>query len=157
MAKDGFRVMDSDMHVQEPFSMWVEYLEPAFRDRAQQSIHPENRGPYYFEGRAFPAYSDTPARSRLTRLRAKRAREELGERYREARAREYDPIAQLRAMDHEGIDVAVSFRGLGGHFLAIDDLEPALAAALSRAFNRWMFDRARTVPARLRLAQLVPL
>jgi predicted TIM-barrel fold metal-dependent hydrolase len=46
---------------------------------------------------------------------------------------------------------------LGGHFLAIDDLDPALAAAIARAFNRWVYDRSRTDPARLKFAALVPL
>lgn len=156
MVQNGFKVMDSDMHVQEPFWVWEQYLDPAFRDRAPQVSHEDGRGPFYFEGRAFPAYSDMPARARLHNLRVARSRG-IGARYQEARSREYDPVAQIQAMDIEGIDVAISFRGLGGHFLAIDDLEPALAAALARAFNRWMYDRGRTSPSRLQFAALVPL
>ena len=34
MAKAGFRIMDSDIHVLEPHDLWVRYMEPAFRDRA---------------------------------------------------------------------------------------------------------------------------
>jgi len=34
MAKNGFRVMDSDIHVIEPRDVWVRYMEPAFRDQA---------------------------------------------------------------------------------------------------------------------------
>jgi hypothetical protein len=34
MAKDGFRVFDSDMHVLEPPDLWERYLDRAFRDRA---------------------------------------------------------------------------------------------------------------------------
>ena len=29
MAKNGFKVMDSDMHVQEPFDLWLNYIDPA--------------------------------------------------------------------------------------------------------------------------------
>ena len=34
MAKNGFKVMDSDMHVQEPFDLWLNYIDPAYKDRA---------------------------------------------------------------------------------------------------------------------------
>ena len=34
MAKQGFKVMDSDMHVIEPPDLWQNYMEPAYRDRA---------------------------------------------------------------------------------------------------------------------------
>ena len=34
MAKDGFKVMDSDIHVLEPHDLWLRYIEPRFKDRA---------------------------------------------------------------------------------------------------------------------------
>ena len=30
MAKQGFRVVDSDIHVAEPADLWERYLEPQF-------------------------------------------------------------------------------------------------------------------------------
>ena len=33
MAKQGFRVVDSDIHVAEPADLWERYLEPQFKDR----------------------------------------------------------------------------------------------------------------------------
>ena len=34
MAHNGYRVMDSDMHVMEPPDLWQRYIEPRFRGRA---------------------------------------------------------------------------------------------------------------------------
>ena len=34
MPRDGFQVMDSDMHVMEPPDLWQRYIEPWFRGRA---------------------------------------------------------------------------------------------------------------------------
>ena len=34
MAKNGFKVLDSDMHVHEPWDLWLNYIDPEFRDRA---------------------------------------------------------------------------------------------------------------------------
>ncbi len=32
--KNGFKVMDSDMHIIEPPDLWQRYIDPAFKDRA---------------------------------------------------------------------------------------------------------------------------
>ncbi len=34
MAKNGFKVMDSDLHVLEPPDLWQRYIDPKFADRA---------------------------------------------------------------------------------------------------------------------------
>ena len=34
MAKNGFKIMDSDMHTHEPWDLWLNYIDPAFKDRA---------------------------------------------------------------------------------------------------------------------------
>jgi hypothetical protein len=34
MAKAGFRVVDSDIHVIEAHDFWRRYIEPGYRDRA---------------------------------------------------------------------------------------------------------------------------
>ena len=38
MARNGFKVMDSDMHVIEPVDLWETYMDPEFRDRAPKGI-----------------------------------------------------------------------------------------------------------------------
>ena len=32
MAKAGFKVFDSDMHVMEPPDLWQRYIEPEFKE-----------------------------------------------------------------------------------------------------------------------------
>ena len=46
MAKDGFKVMDSDMHIVEPADLWERYIDPAFKDRAPRGLsrHPRDLG-----------------------------------------------------------------------------------------------------------------
>ena len=39
MAKDGFRVMDSDMHVFEPADLWQRYIDPAYVERAPVGLN----------------------------------------------------------------------------------------------------------------------
>jgi len=42
MAHDGFKVVDSDMHVIEPHDLWQRYIDPEFRVMAPWG---GNRGP----------------------------------------------------------------------------------------------------------------
>ena len=34
MAKNGFKIIDSDMHIMEPPDLWERYIDKKFRDRA---------------------------------------------------------------------------------------------------------------------------
>jgi uncharacterized protein len=37
MAKHGFKVFDSDMHLVEPVDLWERYIDPAYKDRAPKA------------------------------------------------------------------------------------------------------------------------
>ncbi len=34
MSRNGFKVIDSDMHIVEPADLWQRYMDPRFRDGA---------------------------------------------------------------------------------------------------------------------------
>ena len=76
MAKGGFKVMDSDIHVDEPHDLWDRYLEPRFKDRAPRfaAIDGSHSNGWQFEGKVFPAFFDRPERRRLGRIRREKAR-----------------------------------------------------------------------------------
>ena len=76
MAKAGFRIMDSDIHVDEPHDLWDRYLEPRFKDRAPRfaAIDGSHMNGWQFEGKVFPAFFDRPERRRLGRIRREKAR-----------------------------------------------------------------------------------
>jgi predicted TIM-barrel fold metal-dependent hydrolase len=158
MAKRGFRIIDSDMHVIEPHDLWLEHLDPRWRERAPRLVKAPNTGAYAWscEGRMFPAFSDDPQRGALNKARYD-PNDPRFRRYDEALARGFDAKAQLEAMDVEGIDVAVSFRTMASHVIAMDDMRPDFAAALCRAFNRWLAERASEAPERIKATAVLPL
>ena len=41
--KNGFPVMDSDLHTMEPDDLWDRYLEAPYRDRLPQFTHRDDR------------------------------------------------------------------------------------------------------------------
>jgi predicted TIM-barrel fold metal-dependent hydrolase len=163
MAKGGFKVMDSDIHVDEPHDLWDRYLEPRFKDRAPRfaAIDGSHTNGWQFEGKVFPAFFDRPERRRFGRIRREKALArhlETG-RYKDP-AEDLpgdDPHAMLKAMDREGIDLAIVFRTRGAHLIALDGLEADLSAAICRAFNNWLSEFCATDRARLKPAAILPL
>jgi uncharacterized protein len=163
MAKAGFRIMDSDIHVLEPHDLWVRYMEPGFREQAPR-FAPIDGSAYegwQFDGKVFPAFVDRPDRRRLARVRKDKARVRhlATGRYRDP-AEDLpggDPQAMLQAMDREGIDVSIVFRTMASHLIAVDGLDPKLSAAVCRGFNNWLGDFCDKDRTRLKPAALIPL
>jgi predicted TIM-barrel fold metal-dependent hydrolase len=150
MAKQGFRVMDSDLHVVEPRTIWEEYLDAKFRERVSPVRNADGQMRAQVDGKVLPPYVDRPERQRAWSLRMR------GPAWERVRAGT-PPKTTLEAMDVEGVDVGILFRTWASHAVNIDGLEPALAAALSRAWNRWIADFCAESPERLKGSALVPL
>ena len=150
MAKQGFRVMDSDLHVIEPRDLWTNYLDPRFRGRIETGPVGDGQMHVRVDGKVLPPYADRPERQRAWSFRI---RTSAWQRI----SRNTPPKAVLEAMDGEGVDVGILFRTWATHAINVDGLEPAFAAAMSRAWNRWIADFCRENPARFKASALVPL
>jgi len=150
MAKQGFRVMDSDLHVMEPGTLWDQYLDPKFRGRITTVRQKDDGTRAHVDGKIIPPYGDRPERERAWSFRHRRPQ---AERIRKGTL----PKEALEAMDVEGIDVGILFRTWATQAINIDGLEPAFAAAMSRAWNRWIVDFCAESPERLKPSALVPL
>jgi uncharacterized protein len=152
MAKDGFKVFDSDMHIMEPPDLWVRYMDPEFQDIAPRgitSVNVRDLGIY------FP--SDPPeVQSRVNRAPHKGQNFERNQAlYKEHSERGWTPDCQLEAMDTEGIDAAVLFPTRGLSLLTRANTEPRFAAAIARAYNDWMHEFCQANPQRLLGAGMV--
>jgi uncharacterized protein len=150
MAKQGFRVMDSDLHVIEPQDLWANYLDPKFQRRIETMAFSDGQMRAHVDGKVLPPYAGRPDRDRAWSFRT---RAPAWQRI----SRSTTPKTVLEAMDVEGIDVGILFRTWATHAINIDGLEPAFAAAMSRAWNRWIADFCREHPARFKPSALVPL
>ena len=156
MAFNGFKVMDSDMHVQEPADLWTRYIEPKYRDQApvgtnnylgdQDLVH---------EGRVISRFRvQAPYQGGMTDWFTDHyGRREI---YEDFDRRGWDGKCQLEAMDAEGIDVGVLYptRGLFAHAKEYDD--DGFAAAISRAYNNWLAGMCAVDPKRMYGAAMLP-
>ena len=160
MAKNGLRIMDSDMHVFEPHDLYLKYMNPKWGDRIPRGESRKKHGQITFtfadgwpvRAQARRGPSDVPPeRSKvLTFLQDKQAHL-----YEAPLRRNYDPVSQLEAMDAEGLDVAVLFRSSPLH--TNENFEPEYAMDLCRAWNDWVADFCKEDPKRLRPAVLITL
>ena len=147
MAKQGFRILDSDMHIMEPPDLWERYIEGKYRARAPRGLTSDNVRDLrmvYPDGRDW-------ARKTTRQNRSDRGHnfERNQEVYRLHAERGWTAEVQLEAMDIEGIDVAVLYPTRGLRALVVDDMEADFAAAIARAYNDWLYDFCQQNPKRL--------
>jgi predicted TIM-barrel fold metal-dependent hydrolase len=138
-------VVDADGHVVELPPMWLEHLAPEFRGRAPRYTTDEN-------GRFCLVLGDT-----LVARFAYDLSTHTSDDWEHAPHREggWNPKRRLSDMDAEGIDRAVLFPSLA--FFACEAKDPALDAALCRAYNDWVAGYCRAAPDRLFAVALLPL
>jgi predicted TIM-barrel fold metal-dependent hydrolase len=171
MARDGYLILDSDLHMMEPDDLWARYLDAPFRDdpprffggqRAQLKPSADDKGNadsimgMEIQGLAIPAHAGQAGATAQTRDLRRRSRARHPH-FQVARARGFDAPSTLTAMDIEGIDVAVMYGTRGRQVLMHDDLKPDYAAALARAYNNWAHDYCQTDPQRLKFAAQIAM
>jgi predicted TIM-barrel fold metal-dependent hydrolase len=151
------------MHVLEPPDLWQRYIAPEFRHAAPVGMTELRRD--------LRVKVKSHVMLRLGPVRAVREAKGAGigwrpdqeEAYASAEARGWDAVAQLEAMDREGVDLAVLFPSRGLFVLGLDSveqmgadgLEPAFATAIARAYNDWLADFVAAAPERLFGAAMV--
>src|SRR5262245_20924497 len=163
MARDGYLILDSDLHMMEPDDLWARYLEgphranlPRFFGGQQQALrtssdddkgHADSIMGMEVAGLAIPAHGK-PAGGTASSRELRRRSRARHQHFQVARERGFDPESTVTAMDIEGVDVAVMYGTRGRQILMHDDLAPDYAAALARAYNNWAADYCRQAPGR---------
>jgi len=153
--KNGFKVLDSDLHTMEPDGLWERYLEEPFKKFAPQFVRRTENATNQPIIRIGQVEIGEMSRRVQTALVGKDLQQRAFARhphYEIAHARGYDSESHVAAMDIEGIDVAVIYGTRGRQVQMHDDLEPEVAAALARAHNNWTRDFCAYNPHRLKFA-----
>ncbi len=161
MAKQGFRVIDSDMHVMEPPDLWQRYIAPEWRHAAPVGLT-ELRRDMRVKVKSHVLLRLGPVRP-MTADTVGPWKPHQDDAYAHAEARGWDAVSQVEAMDAEGLDQAVLFPSRGLFVLGLDSqqvmgtdgLEPEFAAAIARAYNDWLADFCRPHAGRLLGAAMV--
>jgi predicted TIM-barrel fold metal-dependent hydrolase len=165
-----FAVFDCDAHVNDPFEIWSDYVEPEHRELVRQAywkderqtllhgIHPVIGGANYNFAPMYnpiciagPQMNKKILRKLLTMLPLSAEQRAYLE-----HQGAYDPRARVREMDLMGIDqVMIIPTMLVMWYPFIDNADAA--RALARAYNNWAVDFCKVVPDRLHAAAWLPL
>jgi uncharacterized protein len=163
MAREGYFILDSDLHLMEPYDLWERYLEGPYKANPPHFFAAHRRPEEEIkvvgmevQGLEIPAHGRSPGviasgRELRRRSRARHPHFEV------AQAQGFDAGSTLTAMDIEGIDVAVMYGTRGRQVLSHDNLPPDYAAALARAYNNWTHDYCAYDPTRLKFAGQVAM
>ena len=146
--KNGFKVLDSDMHILEPADLWQRYIDAKFKHLAPIGTTDHVRdlrlvGP---DGSAWGRPMDPPAGTLPAPGHIFHKNQKLFKSHNE---RGWSPQVQLEAMAEEGIDLAILYPSRGLNVLSIPNMEPQFAAALARAYNNWLYDFCQADPGKM--------
>ena len=148
----SYDVIDADAHVLEPPDLWLNYIDPKYRERAPKIIiDTDGRERVALEGKIIGA----PLGVVMSGSVGMPIEEIRNMKYADGRKGGFDPHARIKDMDLDGIDAAFLYPTVGLFSGAIDD--PDFAAAVCRAYNRWITDYCKPYPDRLFATAMLPL
>ena len=122
--KNGLKIIDSDMHIQEPPDIWENYVDAPFKQHAPRVVNVPSAGDFNLHlvnGRE--ARHNSPSLAADARMIGRR-RNERPDEVDFARKQGFNPKSQLEAMDIEGLDVAVLFPTACLHIMTMPDMDP---------------------------------
>ena len=149
-----YNVIDADGHVLEPVDIWDKYIDPAYRDRAPRLIvDTDGKERLLVEGQVLGSPKGFGV---IGAIGARQGAVDQGTmKYVDGRKGGFDPHARIPDMDLDGIDAAFLYPSIGLFAGAIQD--GRLAAAVCRAYNRWLADYCRPYPDRLFGVAMLPM
>jgi uncharacterized protein len=155
VAFDG--AVDADGHILEPPDLWESYIDPQFRDRALRIVLDEN-GLEELEingqrsmmsRRGMPSTLGAMGAPDLAQMQKDPARTYL----RQAPYGSMHPQERIEVLDAENIDMAILYTTVGLLWEA-EVLDPALAQAYTKAYNRWICEFCKDEPRLVPTAHL---
>lgn len=133
--------VDADGHILEPPTLWEEYIDPQYRDRALR-IRVDENGLEELEiggqrsqlsRNGFPSTLGAMGDPDLRGMQLDPKRTYMSE----APFGSMDPMERLKVLDAEGIDAAILYTTVG-LLWEVEVTDPDLAQAYTRAYNRWI-------------------
>ncbi|HKA46405.1 MAG TPA: amidohydrolase family protein [Burkholderiales bacterium] len=151
MARNGYKIFDSDTHVGPYMEVLSGYLTEAEKKRlpewkeyhsvGKHGHQTYNKGQRRYRRRLGTAKPDeTPAgyMAGFTGVKKEREVSPRGD---------HDPAERIKDLDYEGVDVNLTLPS--GWFGTWTTDDPALELGMYRAYHRWMHDYCGAYPARL--------
>lgn len=156
--KNGFRIIDSEPHLEEPFDLWERRLPEPFRSRTKVVPPPEG---HLAAGGTRIELDGVPIRRRRSEdgrsLVERRSLRRMSPVPHLVKARtECAPEVYLEGFDVEGVDVGILMPTLTMSVVRYDGLDPQHALAMCRVYNDYAAEFCADHPQRLKFWGWIP-
>jgi len=149
VGERGYPVISADSHFTEPADLWLERIDPAYRDRAPHVVHGETTDTIVCDGAPmFPV-------GVMHGVRYHGGDVPTAGRYADIPASGWDLGARLADLAVDGVSAEVLYPTVGMRFFTIED--PAFANACIRAYNSFAADFCAERPERFRAVGVIHL
>ena len=143
-----YQPISADSHVVEPPNLYVDYVDPKFRDRVPRTeIGPKGGEVWRVDG----IFDDKPYLVGIGSIASAGVDPKeikMGEwKYSDIDPGCYEPSARIAAMDRDGLGAEILFPSMGMVMCNLPDIE--LRQACFTAYNRWLADFCSHAPDRL--------
>jgi predicted TIM-barrel fold metal-dependent hydrolase len=148
-ALTPLQCISADSHVVEPGNLWLDYIDPVYRDRAPQLVHGKEHDSWVCDGLeplavGLLAAAGVPAD----------ALEHQGRFETHIPRGAWDPHARLEQIEADGVQAEVIYPTIGLTLFGIED--PHFKHACFRAYNDWVADFCAVYPDRFKAVGLLP-
>jgi predicted TIM-barrel fold metal-dependent hydrolase len=155
------QLVSVDDHVVEPAHVFVDHIDPTYRDRAPRIVEQDDRQGWLWEDRFYPLSFQGNIHTRNFREGEEGRGDDLNaRRYEDMIDAVYDVDARVEAMDVDGVWAALQFPTFPrfGGTLFLEGQDKDLTLAVLRAWNDWMLDEWwAAYPDRFIPQTLIPL
>jgi len=145
----SYPIISADSHFTEPADLWLNYIEPAYRDRAPHVERHENTDIVVCDGAPmFPV-------GVMHGVRWKGGETPTDGRYADIPASGWQVEPRITDIELDGVFAEVLYPTVAMRFFTIED--PAFAAACVRAYNNFASDFCRQQPDRFKAVAVIVL
>jgi len=137
-------IISADSHVTEPAETYVDFIDPAFRDRAPQMVDAGELGDVFMvDGFKRPIVLGTAAAAGKPPEKIK----ETGDHFADLHRGGWDPVARLADQDRDGVAAEVIYPTVG--MVLCNHRDADYKHACFQAYNRWILEYCSHDPQRL--------
>ena len=163
----GFKVIDADAHISEPYDLWSDFVEPEFYDRRplvvpkqERQIPQVGKVDHFLPCELLPegvSPRGTIQGAGASRKPVVELKDLMPKKYGEAYEVKFTPESRITDMDRYGWDKQVCIDNDPVPLRSADGTrDQALLWACTRAYNNWSRSFCDTDPSRLKMAAVTP-
>jgi uncharacterized protein len=140
----SYPIISADSHVTEPAGTYVDFIDPAFRDRAPKLVDAGELGDVFVvDGFNRPVVLGTAAAAGKPPEKIR----QTGDKFEDLHRGGWDPVARLADQDRDGVAAEVIYPTVG--MVLCNHRDGDYKHACFQAYNRWIAEYCGHAPERL--------